>query len=1084
MATKEFAPPKFSERLSRYLQDIDRAGSEAGRAFLFLEFVRDVFKNVNMEYLENLYPDLEKHIKLKSKTLVVRGRPDAFLGNLIIEFKGKLSEISLEEAKSELKRYVAILWSKQTKLRTPYLTIATDGERFIVYRPRTAITEGKVVPPEEIVLDEIDRTDLKQTKPGDAFVWLDRYVLYRTLRPATAEDFSREFSLNMPAFKEAAGLLTEAWKQVRETTLYDQWASSLRVVYGSSVESEELFIKHTYLATLAKLLAYSSFSGGALPVSDEQIAEILEGKIFSEKWGVHNFLEEDFFSWVARAPTGLRAARMMLERLASYDLSAVDEDILKTLYQDLVDPEARHDLGEYYTPDWLAEYMVQAVLTKPTKSVIDPACGSGTFLAAVIRKKKSELKDKLAKDELLEHILETVRGVDVHPLAVILSRTTYLISIGTELLSSRKGSIAIPVYMADSIRLPEEEVDISHGIECYRIKADGRFIRIPRKVAEDPSLTDVAVDAVREYAGILSKGEKPDEEAFANLLFQRIPSLAKDTKSKALAKSLYETSKTMAQLIEQKRDTVWAFILKNIYKPLFLREHKFDVVIGNPPWISYRYIESTDYQAFLKKLIMEYYALLPSARAELITQLEIATLFFLRCCDLYLQKDGTIAFVMPRAIFVSDQHDTFRSGTFKSEVRISKLIDLEEVKPLFKVPACVVVGERGEHKFPVHGVKVRGKLPRKNVRLSVATQLLEFSNCKFKLYRIGVRSFVESEEFEDILKAIKTGQRSAYYESFTQGATIVPRQLWFVEPVVHPRFGIDPNAPQLKTSIRAMRRAKEQYKDVKVEGRVESRFLYLVATGSELVPFGHLNFPLSVLPIEPLGNSFRIVTSREASTRGFSHLKSWLQKAESVWTGKRGEKAGKLNIYARLDYQKGLTSQTSKAKFKVLYNTSGTYLVSCIVDSGPLEVIFNGVSLKVSGIVGESTTYFYDTDNEKEALYLCAFLNAPTIDRFIKPMQSKGGFGERHIHKKVLELPIPKFNPRNELHKSLVELAKKCGDKVEKKIPDLANKYTNIGKIRQLIKEELESEIAEIDRIVKRILLQCGLSMKNLDDFV
>jgi hypothetical protein len=42
-----------------------------------------------------------------------------------------------------------------------------------------------------------------------------------------------------------------------------------------------------------------------------------------------------------------------------------------------------------------------------------------------------------------------------------------------------------------------------------------------------------------------------------------------------------------------------------------------------------------------------------------------------------LQKDGTIAFVMPRAIFVSDQHDTFRSGTFKSEVRISKLIDLE-----------------------------------------------------------------------------------------------------------------------------------------------------------------------------------------------------------------------------------------------------------------------------------------------------------------------------------------------------------------------------------------------------------------------
>jgi len=60
----------------------------------------------------------------------------------------------------------------------------------------------------------------------------------------------------------------------------------------------------------------------------------------------------------------------------------------------------------------------------------------------------------------------------------------------------------------------------------------------------------------------------------------------------------------MAQLIKLRRDTVWAFILKNIYKPLFLRNQKFDVVIGNPPWISYRYVESTDYQDFLKKLIL------------------------------------------------------------------------------------------------------------------------------------------------------------------------------------------------------------------------------------------------------------------------------------------------------------------------------------------------------------------------------------------------------------------------------------------------------------------------------------------------
>ena len=110
--------------------------------------------------------------------------------------------------------------------------------------------------------------------------------------------------------------------------------------YGSSVDSEDLFIRHTYLATLAKLLAYSSFSGGALPISGEQITEILEGRVF-EKRNIHNFLEEDFFSWVARSSEGITAASALLERLAAYNLTTINEDILKSLYQDLVDPESR-----------------------------------------------------------------------------------------------------------------------------------------------------------------------------------------------------------------------------------------------------------------------------------------------------------------------------------------------------------------------------------------------------------------------------------------------------------------------------------------------------------------------------------------------------------------------------------------------------------------------------------------------------------------------------------------------------------------------------------------------------------------------
>ncbi|MCP8315409.1 MAG: hypothetical protein H3Z51_00910, partial [archaeon] len=286
----ELAPPNFAQRLKRYFEDVGKQGSEAGKAFLFLEFVRDIFKQIDMDYLERLYPQIEKHIKLQSKTLVVRGRPDAFLGNLIIEFKQLLKKSSLSEAKTELKKYIAILWTEQGKHKVQYLTVATDGINFVAFRPRTTVSEAQTVLPDDVYLDEIDRVNLSDVEVGHAFLWLDRYMLYHTLRPATSDEFSKVFGLDMPAYKEAVNLLKESWKKAKETTLYDQWASFLRIVYGSSVESEDLFIKHTYLATVAKLLAYASFSGGALPVSDEQLAEILEGRIFSEKWGVQNFL--------------------------------------------------------------------------------------------------------------------------------------------------------------------------------------------------------------------------------------------------------------------------------------------------------------------------------------------------------------------------------------------------------------------------------------------------------------------------------------------------------------------------------------------------------------------------------------------------------------------------------------------------------------------------------------------------------------------------------------------------------------------------------------------------------------------------
>ena len=60
---------------------------------------------------------------------------------------------------------------------------------------------------------------------------------------------------------------------------------------------------------------------------------------------------------------------------------------MKVLYESVISANERHRLGEYYTPDWLAEEIVSQVVTDPlAQRVLDPGCGSGTFLFHAVRR--------------------------------------------------------------------------------------------------------------------------------------------------------------------------------------------------------------------------------------------------------------------------------------------------------------------------------------------------------------------------------------------------------------------------------------------------------------------------------------------------------------------------------------------------------------------------------------------------------------------------------------------------------------------------------------------------------------------------
>jgi hypothetical protein len=699
--------------------------------------------------------------------------------------------------------------------------------------------------------------------------------------------------------------------------------------------------------------------------------------------------------------------------------------------------------------------------------VLDPACGSGTFLYLAIREKRERLGDS---SETLKHVLGSIYGADVHPLAVIVAKTNYILALG-DLLKKRKGIVSIPVYLTNTIRLPvlKRETDL-WGLGSYVVELNGREVLLPEALLDDLSVYDRAIELSKDFAKH-NKGKSINEESFHNFLLARQFPLAK---SPALVDALFAIAEMLKDFIESDRDSIWSFILKNIYKPLFFRG-KFDFLVGNPPWIVYNSISEPEYQKFLKEQITERYKLL-KGRGELITHMEIATLFLVRTADLYLKANGKIAFVLPRSLFSADQHDGLRQRSFvlsedkEQNLMWSEIWDCENITPLFNVPCCVLIADKGQFVESattyslIPGQILQGHLQRKNASFKEAEKELVVMDAEFFLNKRGKRSFWTTEKGKDSLEG------SPYADHFKQGATIVPRSFWFVRIRSSP-LGFDTSKPPLETDPRAIKMAKKPYHDVRFEGNVENNFFYATLLSTDLLPFGHLDYRLIILPIKPEGDHYVIVDKEKANKEGLYGLEMWLVQAEEEWRVRRGAKAEQMNIYGRLDRVHGLTHQNPEAKYRMIYNTSGTKLTAAIVENERIEFGIGVQVISARGFIVDHKTYCCELSNNDEAFFLASVFNAPMTDKLVKPMQSRGLFGERDIHKKPLELPIPPFKADNPIHRRLAELGRECTAKVEKWIAEGGAGMTkSIGRLRGMVRKMLSDELKEIDKLVKELL--------------
>lgn len=142
----------------------------------------------------------------------------------------------------------------------------------------------------------------------------------------------------------------------------------------------------------------------------------------------------------------VRRAHGALDR----DEPQTGKDHFRGLIHNLIPRKVRHALGEFYTPRWLAEWVLDRVGYRGHREerLLDPACGSGTFVVAALSRwlRHNSVAD-LRPDQ---HDAWPVVGIDTNPLAVLAARANYLLTMS----GSEAGAVALadlPIVWADSI---------------------------------------------------------------------------------------------------------------------------------------------------------------------------------------------------------------------------------------------------------------------------------------------------------------------------------------------------------------------------------------------------------------------------------------------------------------------------------------------------------------------------------------------------------------------------------------------------------------------------------------------------------
>ena len=776
----------------------------------------------------------------------------------------------------------------------------------------------------------------------------------------------------------------------------------------------------------------------------EYIQNILNGMLF-EKCGIKNYCYEDLFCWVENYwDEDIESCLLeLIEEIEIYkNIESINDfikmhnnDYIKEIYETIIPKELRHALGEYYTPDWLAEYTINETIkysdkSQPYVKVLDPTCGSGTFIFKYIQ----NLKTTTTNPNI---IINNVKGLDINPIAVLTAKTNYLISIIH--LLSKDNKISIPIYNYDVINSPslisnrtlQVDLNINGIFKIPFIYTDMENFYNIKKIIKNSIYNNNTLD---EFKIELIKYNTSD-------LYE---DLIEYSNSNENICDLYK------KLISYDNKLISFSILNTIENRINGYKLKdFDIILGNPPWINWEYL-SKEYRVKSQHLWPEYGIFSAKGKDLSFSKEDICVLITYIVIDKFLKDKGQLGFVIKQGLFKSAQNGigfrkfTVRDGEY--DIKVNKVDDLSNIKAFENASTSTAImflqkGMKTHYPLPYNTWKLckgrkRGKLGTYSDLDDILNQvdineMIAMPSIKNDITSLWITGYKEAlEAVDNILGENRYKARTGL---FTGGANAV----YWVDIIKK----LD-NGNVVVRNI--TERAKRKVENVEVE--IEQDLIYPLVKGSSISKW-KIDSDIYIICPHTKMTKMKPIDKIEMEKNyplTYKYLTRFRQELDErkgfVGWEKENQKENFHTILRIGEY--------TFSKYKVVWKYISSEFIVSVISS--IEDKYMGEKM----LMPNEKVMYISTDNELEAYYLCGILSSSPISYCVKSYMNPTSISAHILEK----LNIPEYCPDNRIHNEIANLCKYGHDSniTQEQKNDIQDKIdTLVGLLYKIDKEKI-----------------------------